>query len=64
MRLGYAKHRDALHAIIPTLTRVYQNHAKNLVALMEFFIPVVRFSFPLHLPLGSGLWARNQGIWL
>ena len=33
------------HALLPSVTRMAKNHLKNLIALMDFFIPVVIICF-------------------
>jgi hypothetical protein len=42
MRLGYSKWRNRFHTLLPTLHGAIANHARNLFALMEFFLPVVK----------------------
>lgn len=62
MRLGYSRHRAAFHTLLPTLSPVYFRHAKNLIALMEFFIPVVTCLPNLQFFSGTGLWFGDKSI--
>ena len=41
MRFGWKPHRAKFHALLPSVTGMAKNHLKNMIALMDFFIPVV-----------------------
>ena len=46
MRMSYANVRDELHAVLDEMPPgPAYNHARNLYAMMEFFIPLVTFTF-------------------
>ena len=44
MRFGWKVHRTRFHALLTSVTGVAQNHLKNLIALMDFFILVLFLS--------------------
>jgi len=51
MRLGWAKHRAAFHALDEddTLDLFIHVHLKNLIVLMDFFVPLVTHVLILYL---------------
>jgi hypothetical protein len=45
MRLSWRKRRLAFYALLPQIQGSQKNHFLNLMALMEYFIPLVIISF-------------------
>ena len=49
MRLAWKKVRDRYHAADPNVPEFFKVQFRNLLALMDFFIPIVRDTYFLSL---------------